>query len=116
TVDPAAGQGGTPSASTLSIGAGVWWTVSGVIAAFFGGYAAGRLSGKPKESVAAWHGLTSWALSTLIIFYLLTSTVSGVVGGAFSAATNAVGQTAQTAVHAAAPQLSQAADPFGAIQ
>jgi len=116
TVDPAAGTGGTPSAVTLSMGAGIWWTVSGVIAALFGGYAAGRLSGKPKESVAAWHGLTSWAFTTLIIFYLLTSTVSGIVGGALSAATNTLGQTAQTAVQAAAPHLAQTTDPFGAIQ
>lgn len=116
TVDPAAGSSGTPSASTLSIGAGLWWTVSGILAALFGGYAAGRLSGKPKESAAGWHGLTSWAFSTLIIFYLLTSTVSGIVGGAFSAATTALGQTAQTAIQTAAPQLGQATDPFGAIQ
>jgi len=47
-----------------------------------GGYAAGRLAGKPKESTAAWHGLTAWALTALVIFYLLTTTVGGLLGGA----------------------------------
>lgn len=37
TIDPAAGQ--SPEASTLSIGAAIWWTVSGIIAAFLGGRA-----------------------------------------------------------------------------
>ena len=39
-------------------------------------------AGKPKESTAGWHGLTAWALTTLVIFYLLTTTVGGLVGGA----------------------------------
>ena len=70
TLDP--GTGDNPSAATFSIGAGVWWTVSGIIAALVGGYAAGRLSGRPKEATAGWHGLTAWALTTLVIFYLLS--------------------------------------------
>jgi hypothetical protein len=97
--------------------------VSGIIAAFAGGYAAGRLAGKPKESTAAWHGLTAWALTTLVIFYLLSTTVGGLLGGAYNTVTSAiggvsrtVGATAQTAVQAAAPSLSQTADPFGAIE
>lgn len=70
TLDPA--SGGSPSAATFSIGAAMWWTVSGVIAAFLGGHAAGRLSGRPKESTAGWHGLISWAVTTLIVVVLLT--------------------------------------------
>ena len=34
-----------PDASTFSIGAGIWWTLSGIIASFFGGVVAGRLCG-----------------------------------------------------------------------
>ena len=45
---------------------------SGILASLAGGYAAGRLAGKPKESTAGWHGLTAWALTTLVMFYLLT--------------------------------------------
>jgi hypothetical protein len=123
TLDPAAGAAENPSASTFSIGAAIWFVLSGVIASFVGGYAAGRLSGRPKESTAGWHGLTAWALTTLLIFYLLTSTLGGLVGGAYrtvsgalGGVTQAVGQTAQTAAQAAAPGLSQVTDPFGAIE
>ena len=123
TIDPGAGAAENPSAKSLSIGAGIWFVLSGVIAAFAGGYAAGRLAGKPKESTAGWHGLTAWALTTLLIFYLLTSTVGSLLGGAYNTVTSAlggvgrtVGATAQTAVQAAAPSLSRATDPFSTIE
>ena len=80
TLDPGAGAGENPSAQSFSIGAGIWFALSGIIASLAGGYAAGRLAGKPKESTAGWHGLTAWALTTLVIFYLLTSTVGGILG------------------------------------
>jgi hypothetical protein len=121
TLDPVRGE--NPSAATFSIGAGIWWAVSSIIAALAGGYTAGRLAGQPKESSGAWHGLTAWALTTLLVFYLLTTTIGGIIGGAFrtlgtaaSGAAQTLGATAQTAVQAAAPALSRAADPFSAIE
>jgi hypothetical protein len=117
TLDP--GTGDNPSASALSIGAGLWWTLSGILASLAGGYAAGRLSGRPKEATAAWHGLTAWAFTTLVIFYLLSSTVGGVLGGVYntvSGALGGLGRTAAATATAAAPALSQAADPFAAIE
>ena len=62
------------------MGAGIWWTVSGIIASLVGGYVAGRLSGKPKPSTTSWHGLIAWAVTTLLVFYLLTSAIGGLVG------------------------------------
>ena len=47
TVDPMGN--GTPEASSLGIGAGLWFVVSGVLAAIAGGFLAGRLSGKPSS-------------------------------------------------------------------
>lgn len=121
TLDP--GTGDNPSASSFSIGAGLWFGVAGIVAALVGGYASGRLAGKPKESTAGWHGLTTWALATLVIFYLLTSTVGGLLGGAYRGVTSAlggvastVGATAQTAAQAAAPSLSRVADPFSSLE
>jgi hypothetical protein len=116
-LDPSGGD--NPSATGFSFGAGIWWTVSGIIAAFAGGYTAGRLAGKPKESTAGWHGLTTWALTTLVIFYLLTSTVGALVGGVASAVggvASTAGGAVQTAVQAAAPTLTQSADPFSSIE
>jgi hypothetical protein len=123
TLNPTGGAADNPSASSFSIGAGLWFALSGILASLAGGYAAGRLAGKPKESTAGWHGLTTWALTTLVIFYLLSSTVGGILGGAYrtvsgalGGVTSAVGQTAQTAAQAAAPGLAQVTDPFGAIE
>ncbi|HEY8564824.1 MAG TPA: PhnA-like protein [Beijerinckiaceae bacterium] len=123
TLDPAAGAGENPSASSFSIGAGLWFALSGILASLAGGYAAGRLAGKPKESTAGWHGLTAWALTTLVIFYLLSSTVGGILGGAYRTVTGALGtvastagSTAQTAAQVAAPNLSRVTDPFSGIE
>ena len=117
TLDP--GTGDNPSATSLSIGAGIWWTLSGILASLVGGYAAGRLSGRPKEATAAWHGLTAWAFTTLVIFYLLSSTVGGVLGGVYNTVSGAIGglgRTAAATAGAAAPALSQVADPMAAIE
>jgi hypothetical protein len=121
TLDPVGG--GSPSASSFSIGAGIWWIFSGIVSALVGGYAAGRLAGQPKESSGGWHGLTAWALSVLVMFALLTTAVGATLGGAFwtlgslvGGATQAVGTTAQTAIQVAAPEVSRAADPFGSIE
>jgi len=123
TLDPGAGAGENPSARGFSIGAALWWTLSGIIASFAGGYAAGRLAGKPRENTAGWHGLTAWALTTLVIFYLLTSSVGAVLGGTFRTLSSAVGNVAQTAggaiqtaAQTAAPGLAQVTDPFAAIE
>lgn len=121
TVDAVAGD--SPSAASISMGAGLWWVISGIVAAAIGGYLAGRLSGKPSQSTTAYHGLISWAVSVLVIVYLVSSAASGVVGGAFSGATTmlggagkAIGGSAQTAVQAAAPSLNSINDPMSRIE
>ena len=116
TVDPLQGNN---RPKTFSIGAGVWWAVSGIVAALIGGYAAGRLSGRPKESTTGWHGLIAWAGTTLVVFYLLSTAVGAVVGGAFSAVSSAmggVGQIASTAAQTAAPAVASGNNPFADIE
>ena len=121
TIDVVAGN--TPSGQSLSIGAGIWWVISGIVAAAIGGYIAGRLSGKPSESTTAYHGLISWAISTLVIVYLLSSTASGLIGGTLSTASSAIGGagkaiggSVQTAVQTAAPALTTVSDPMATIE
>ena len=67
--------------ANLSLGTAIWWTVSGVIAAYCGGYTAGRLSGDPVESSAGWHGLVSWAASVLILSGLVAAGTGVFMGG-----------------------------------
>lgn len=112
-VDPTSAT--NPDASSISIGAGLWWAVSGIVAAFIGGLAAGRLSGKPDQSTAAWHGLCSWAVTTLALVYLLTTAVSSIVGGSMQLMGSVAGQAAQGATQAAGANLGRI-DPLSMIE
>jgi hypothetical protein len=116
TLDPAAGAAGNPSATGFSIGAGLWWAISGILAALVGGYTAGRLAGRPQESTAGWHGLTAWAFTTLLIFYLLTSTLGGIIGGAYRTVADAAGGITSAAGSTMQTAASQMTDPFTAIE
>jgi hypothetical protein len=83
TLDPAGN--GSPDASTLGSAGGIWTIVTVLIATFVGAYAAARLSGSREKTDGVLHGIVTWATSTLVIVYLLTSGVSAVIGGTFGA-------------------------------
>ena len=71
----------------VALGTGTWMVGSWVIATFFGGWLAGRLSGRVDQSGGMMHGLVVWALSgvmTLLIGSLTASSIAstGVQAGA----------------------------------
>ena len=99
TIDPAQESGN--ALSGLGTGALVWNVVSSLLAVLAGGYAAGKLSGFPKKSNAAMHGLLSWALFTAAGIYMLTTTVGSVfntVGSALSSVVSGAGSAVAAAV------------------
>src|SRR5437588_11568800 len=73
--------GSTPTASSLGIGAGVWWVVSSCIALGPGGYVAAWLAGIEIRFDGMLHGLITWGIATLLTIYLLTSAIGGIIGG-----------------------------------
>ncbi|MEX1015366.1 MAG: hypothetical protein WDZ31_01375 [Phycisphaeraceae bacterium] len=75
------GAPGDPTA--WSIGAGVWWVITGLIALFVGGWVAGHLSANPDRGDGALHGIVTWSLATLIGVWMLTSTLGAVTSGAW---------------------------------
>ena len=113
TLDPGAAD--NPAVSTFSVVTGLWYVVSGILAAFAGGYIAARMSGKAAATTGALHGLTTWAFTTLIVLYLLSTAIGGIVGGAFSGVANAVGGMGQTIARAAGPMVAQS-NPLEAIE
>lgn len=116
-LDPAGTD--NPEATTFSIAGGAWFIVAGILASFAGGYVAGRLSGRPSNTTGGYHGLTTWAATTLMVFYLLTTSVGTLVGGAFQGLGSVIGGAGQAAgavAAAAAPAVANSADPFGAIE
>jgi hypothetical protein len=103
TIDPAV-PGGTPEGETLGLTAGIWWAVSGIFAALVGGWVAVRLAGTTHPTLAWLHGLTTWAVTTIIVLWTLSmlagTAVAGafnVAGGALSGLTQAVGTIAPAA-------------------
>lgn len=116
-LDPATSD--NPDASTFSIAGGIWFVIAGLVSSYIGGYVASRLSGRPSKSTGGYHGLTSWAVTTLVILYLLTTSVGALIGGAFSGLSSVVGgvgQTAATAVTAAAPAVANSTNPMAGIE
>lgn len=105
TVSPT--EGGTPNTSSLGIGAAAWWGISYLLALFAGGYVAARLAPSRLSFDGALHGLLTWAFALLVTFYLLTTAVGGVIGGAFSAVSGTLSAAGQT-VKSIAPQAAQA--------
>jgi hypothetical protein len=61
-----------PTTPMLPLMTASWLIASGIIAAFAGGLAAGRMSGEPRESTAGWHGFLSWGVSVLLISFFVT--------------------------------------------
>jgi hypothetical protein len=103
TVDPTAGD--TPEATSLGLGAGIWWVVSNLIALVIGGYVAARLSGMPLRGDGIIHGVLTWAVTLLITIYLVTTGVGNLVGGAFNVVGNAVSTLGQGVAQAVPPAL-----------
>src|SRR3954447_23679486 len=52
----AANAADNPDASTFSIGAGLWWTLSGIIASFCGAWLLADFAGPLRSIPARWHG------------------------------------------------------------
>lgn len=102
--------GDNPSASGFSMTAGIWWTASGIIASLVGGITAGRLCGTSDGNTARWHGFVAWCVATMLVLYLLTSAVGGVLGGAL----NALGSTVGAVGKGAATVATGAAGAAGA--
>ena len=100
--------GTTPNASSLGIGAGAWWIVSSTIALAFGGYAAAWLAGIELRWDGMLHGLITWGIASLLTVYLLSSAISGIVGGSASAL-GSVASSAGSGIKDAAQPVAQAA-------
>lgn len=95
-------------ASGLGIGAGIWVVVTSLVALFAGGWVAGRLAGIPRNTDSMLHGILTWGLATLLLFYFLTSTVGSLIGGTFRVLGTGL-SAAATGAAAAAPAVAGAA-------
>lgn len=103
TINPA--SGGVPFTG-LGIGAAIWWILVGLVSMFVGGWAASRLSGVTRRPDGALNGILSWALTSLVMVYFVTSSVGTIIGGAFGVLRTGASVAGQ-AFSAAAPQIQE---------
>ena len=100
--------GSTPMASTLGIGAGLWWVLSSCVSIGVGGFVAAWFAGVEIRFDGVLHGLVTWGIATLLTFWLLSSAIGSVIGGGFSALGSVASATGSSVSDAAKP-LAQAA-------
>lgn len=105
-IDPGSASGA--SAGGLGLGALVWWTVSSILALAAGAYGATLVSRSRRPVDGVMHGLAIWGLTLLLTFYLLSSAVGGIVGGAFRAV-GSVATAAASGASAVTPTVAKAA-------
>jgi hypothetical protein len=103
TINPQQGQ--LPGQG-LAVGAVIWFAVSFIISLFIGGWLVGRLAERPSKRDGALHGFVTWAVASLVLVYMLSTAVGGLLGGAASV----LGQTASLAgrgAQSAAPVVTK---------
>lgn len=102
-IDPLSETNPTAGVAT---GAGIWFAVSLLIALFVGGLVAGRAAGIFRRTDGLLHGLVAWGLTVLLMFYLLSTTVGGLIGGTARILGNTLSATG-AGIAAAAPAASE---------
>jgi hypothetical protein len=74
-------------AQAIGWGAFAWWSISGIIAAFVGGWAAGLLAEGAGSPNGALHGFLSWAVTTVVVITgaaIATGTAAAALGAMFA--------------------------------
>ncbi|MGB3626902.1 MAG: hypothetical protein WA989_13800 [Henriciella sp.] len=98
TIDPASES--SPFGG-LALGAGLYWLITSLLSVFAGGYVAAQVSGRPHMLPAVLHGITVWALATLVSFWAITAALSSTARATASAAEQ-IGQGGAAAIGAVA--------------
>ncbi|MET4140756.1 hypothetical protein [Pedobacter sp. UYP1] len=92
--------------SGLGTGALIWWIVTMLISLFAGGWVAGWFSNQVQKTDLILHGLITWCLLTFLNIYLVTSSVSKIVGGAGSVITKGLSMAGE-GVKSVAPEAGE---------
>lgn len=91
-LDPTDPMGGL---RTWGIATGIYFVFTQVLSLFAGGYIAVRLAPARRDQTAVFHGLSIWALATILGVWLGGTAIGSAVGGMSSAISAIGGGTAQ---------------------
>lgn len=98
TINPATEQ--NPAGAGLGIGSMIWWVIVSIVALYFGGWTSSRMAGILSRAGGVIHGLVTWGLSSILMLFLITSTVGAIIGGSLGLLRNTAmvsGQVLQSA-------------------
>lgn len=93
----------------IGTGTAIYTLVVSIIALFAGGFTAGSLSPAQDRRDRTLHGLTTWAVVTIVTFALLTTAVGRIIGGTASMVTSGLGQLG----HAASSVMQPVTEEIG---
>lgn len=93
----------------FSLGVGVAWCVSALLALFVGGWVAGRFAPDPGRGLGGLHGFLVWSLATVVMVLVLAGGARMLVGGA----ARLTGKTVSGIASAAQPALESGGDALG---
>src|SRR5271165_6257927 len=96
------------------LGAGIWTAVNLILSMACGAYVAARLSGTHSHLDAELHGITVWAVATLLMTVLLAQAAGSIVGSVASTAGSAAG-SAVTSAGSLAGGVAQEGSPQGLV-
>jgi hypothetical protein len=65
----------------IAVSSVIWWTISGIIAMFIGGFAVGRLSNITNTLDSVMNSLTMWSVSTILGLLFVGSSLGLVISG-----------------------------------
>ncbi len=81
---------GDEARATITGAVALWWSVSAIVALFLGGWTAGRTGGGPFVPRGALLATLVWAIVVVASLYLATTSVSTMLGGPITVATDSV--------------------------
>lgn len=93
---------GNPVAG-IGMGSGIYVVVSALVALFAGGFTAGALATVQDRRDRTLHGLTTWAVATILLFMLLSTAVGRIVGGTAHLVSSGLGKASDAAVAISQP-------------
>jgi hypothetical protein len=74
-------QEGNNLGESLGAGAAIWWTITGIISLFIGGWVVAYLLGPRPTFIGALHGFVMWCTVTAVSAFFLTSVGASVLSG-----------------------------------
>lgn len=84
----------TPALGTATV---IWFAATNLLALFAGGFVAGHLSGFYENVDGLMHGLVTWAVTSLLVLFMLTTSVGNIISGVTNAASQALSAAGQVA-------------------